>query len=217
MTDRQPRDLAPSVRRRLLNLSRQNGRPFDEVLQYFAMERFLFRLGHTEYAQRLTLKGAALLRVWGLSSPRPTRDLDFLGRLDATPGALGAVVREVLEVRAEDGILFDRESLAAEQITLDNDYQGARVTVRGDLAGARFKLQIDVGIGDVAYPEPAWIDYPQMLDLGEPRVQVYRPETAVAEKLQAMVELGLRSDAEAACDTLEWRPGQRWAEKAGAA
>ncbi|MBE0418025.1 MAG: nucleotidyl transferase AbiEii/AbiGii toxin family protein, partial [Coriobacteriia bacterium] len=193
MKGRRTGEVAASVRQRLRDLARQAERPFDEVLQYFAMERFLFRLGCTDYAQRLTLKGAALLRVWGLPSPRPTRDLDFLGRLEATPEAMLAVVREVLAVDADDGVVFDREHLAAQPITLDDDYQGVRVTVRGSLAGARFKLQIDVGIGDVAYPEPAWIDYPQMLDLGEPRVQVYRPETAVAEKLQAMVELDLRN------------------------
>ena len=44
MTERPLRNVAASVRQRLMNTARETGRPFQDVLQYFAMERFLYRL-----------------------------------------------------------------------------------------------------------------------------------------------------------------------------
>ena len=54
------RDLGASVRQRLLNQARSQGRPFQELLQYFAMERFLYRLAKSPFADRFILKGAPL-------------------------------------------------------------------------------------------------------------------------------------------------------------
>lgn len=57
------KDMAASVRQRLLNKARTDKRPFAELLQYYAMERFLFRLSQSEHAQKFILKGALLLRI----------------------------------------------------------------------------------------------------------------------------------------------------------
>jgi hypothetical protein len=38
------KNVGAAVRQRLLNKARETGRPFNELLQYFAMERFLYRL-----------------------------------------------------------------------------------------------------------------------------------------------------------------------------
>ncbi len=72
-------NLPASVRQRLLNLSESTGDPFDLVLTRFALERFLYRLSISHYADQFILKGAMLLTAWGGSSHRPTRDLDLLG------------------------------------------------------------------------------------------------------------------------------------------
>ena len=58
------RDFAASVRQRLLNLARETGTEYNSVLQQYAVERFLFRLGASSEVDRFTLKGAALFRVW---------------------------------------------------------------------------------------------------------------------------------------------------------
>lgn len=60
------RNIAASVRQRLLDRARREGRPFDEVLQYFAMERFLYRLAQSAHSERFVLKGALMLRVSAL-------------------------------------------------------------------------------------------------------------------------------------------------------
>ncbi len=52
-------------------------------------------------------------------------------------------------------------------------------------------MQIDFGFGDAVIPSPVEISLPQMLDFGSPELLGYTPESAIAEKLQAMVELDL--------------------------
>jgi hypothetical protein len=46
------RDVSVSVRGRLENIAKQSNRPLQELMQYFAMERFLFRLSQSEHAER---------------------------------------------------------------------------------------------------------------------------------------------------------------------
>ncbi|MBN1876017.1 MAG: hypothetical protein JXA33_17465 [Anaerolineae bacterium] len=48
-------NIAASVHQRLLNQARAQGRPFDELLQYFALERFLYRLERSPYAAKCEL------------------------------------------------------------------------------------------------------------------------------------------------------------------
>ena len=187
MSQRAPTNIPASVRARLLNEARASGDSFDQVLQYFAIERFLYRLSQTEWSERLIVKGAIMLRAWDSSLGRSTRDIDFLGRVDNSPEAVVEVVRECLAVEyPDDGIVFDRE-LEAAAINAERDYPGVRVVLRGNLDGATFKLQLDVAIDDAVVPDPAWIDYPTLLDLDTPRILAYQPTTALAEKYETIV------------------------------
>lgn len=80
MTRNPAQNLAASVHQRLLNNAKATNRPFNELLQYFAMERFLYRLSQSPHADKFILKGALMITVWDAPSPRPTRDIDFLGK-----------------------------------------------------------------------------------------------------------------------------------------
>ena len=73
------KNTAASVLARLRNRAEMMERPFAEVLQYYAMERFLYRLSKTRYAEKFILKGGLLFYVWNLPLRRPTRDIDFRG------------------------------------------------------------------------------------------------------------------------------------------
>ncbi len=73
------RNIAASVRQKLKNHAAQDKRPFAELLQYYAMERFLYRLTQSNHADRFVLKGALMLRVWQSPQFRPTMDIDMLG------------------------------------------------------------------------------------------------------------------------------------------
>lgn len=185
------RNIPASVRARLLSEAKKRGESYDQMLQYFAIERFLYRLSRTQWGERLVVKGAIMLRAWGTPMGRPTRDIDFLGEIDNSPVAVERAVRECLAVvYPDDGLVFDTE-IETNEINVADRYPGARVVLRGNLDGGTFRLQLDIGIDDAVVPDPEWVDYPTMLDLDAPRILAYRPATALAEKFETIVSKGL--------------------------
>lgn len=185
------RNNAASIRQRLLNHSKANKKPFNEILQYYAMERFLYRLSLSQHKNKFILKGALMLRLWDASESRPTMDIDMLGRTSNETENILQQIREMLSVEVdEDGICFDAATLQAEQIKEDADYQGVRVLFKGNLDTAKIHMQIDVGFGDVVYPLPETSAMPTILNLPAPELLVYSKETVIAEKFEAMVKLG---------------------------
>jgi hypothetical protein len=191
VTERKLANVAASVRQRLLNRARHEGRPLQELATLYAMERFLFRLGRSSHADRFVLKGGLMTLTWAREYARVTRDIDLLGWGVNSVAAVAARMRDVVAVEVDDGVVFDAARVEASEITVEAAYVGVRVTCLGDLSGMRLHLQVDVGFGDVVVPAPDWIDYPQLLDLGVPRVLGYPPEATLAEKLHAIVVLGL--------------------------
>ncbi len=181
---------ATELRRRLKARANELGLDFQQALQYYAMERFLYRLSMTPWCKRFVVKGAVMLRVWDAAMARPTRDIDFLGAIDNTPAAVRAVVMDCLAVDVDDGLIFSQE-VSAEQITVEDRYPGVGVRIRGELSGARFTLRLDIGIDDATVPEPAWVNYPTLFNELVPHILAYQPPTAIAEKFEAMVNLGL--------------------------
>jgi len=182
---------AGDVRRRLRLRADELGLDFQQAIQYYAMERFLFRLSQSAWSERFIVKGALMLRDWDAAVARPTRDIDFLGHIENTPAAVREAVLECLAVAvADDGLVFSEE-IKVTQAMLDDRYPGLRVKIRGDLAGARFTMRLDVGVDDAVVPAPGWVDYPPLLDAPAPRILAYDPATAVAEKFESIVELGL--------------------------
>jgi hypothetical protein len=185
-------NLAASVHQRLLNLARTSNRPFNELLQYFAIERFLYRFSLSSYKEQFVLKGAQMLRAWESPLARPTMDIDMLaGQTANSIENLERIVRECCEIKVDDGVLFDTASLRAETISKEAEYQGVRIRVRGTLGKIILNVQVDFGFGDVVIPRPVPTELPQLLDLGAPRLLGYTPESAIAEKFQAMVALDI--------------------------
>ena len=185
-------NIAPSVHARLLNRAEAETRPFNELLQYYAMERFLYRLSRSEHAEHFILKGALMLQLWGGPLTRATKDIDLLGRNSATVGELIGTVRSCLEVAVDDdGLRFDPNDVTGETIRLTAHYDGVRIRCSARLGSARVALQIDVGFGDVITPDAQDIEYPTLLEFDAPRMLGYTPQTAIAEKLEAMVVLDM--------------------------
>jgi len=187
-----PKNIAASVRQRLLDKARETRRPFNELLQYFAMERFLYRLSRSPHANNFVLKGALMLTVWGAPLTRPTLDIDFLGQIENSIENITKVTREICQQEVEpDGIVFDVTNIEAERIAEDADYEGIRIRFRGSLDTARFVIQLDIGFGDIVIPSPEPANYPTLLDLPAPRLRGYSRESTIAEKFEAMVKLGI--------------------------
>lgn len=192
MTRRLPKNISASVRQRLLDKARETRRPFNELLQYFAMERFLYRLSRSPYANKFVLKGALMLIVWEAPLSRPTMDIDLLGRIDNSIETIVEVTRQICRHEVEpDGIVFDVTGIEAENIAEDADYEGIRIRFRGSLDTARFIIRLDIGFGDIVIPSPEPTNYPTLLDLPAPRLRGYSRESTIAEKFEAMVKLGI--------------------------
>ncbi len=186
-----PKNIAASVRQRLLNRSREDNRSFNELLQYYGMERFLYRLSVSEYAPHYILKGALMLRVWNSPEFRPTMDIDMLGKTGNDEANIIFQIREMMTIDVDpDGLSFDPESIQSERITEDADYEGIRIRFRGALGNARINMQIDIGFGDIVYPGPQRAELPCMLDAPAPSLLCYSRESAIAEKFEAMLTLG---------------------------
>ena len=184
------KNVAASVHQRLLNVARETGKPFIEVLQYFAMERLLYRLSRSGHKDSFVLKDALLFRVWDVPDSRATRYIDFLAFLDNSPENLAAIFREVCSIEGDDGLVFNPDSINARTIKEDADYEGVRVRFRGLLGKAKVTMQVDIGFGDKVHPNVVQADYPVLLDLPAPSLRMYPPETVAAEKVEAMVHLG---------------------------
>jgi predicted nucleotidyltransferase component of viral defense system len=185
------RNIAASVHQRLLNYAHATGRPFNEVLQYYALNRFLYRLGQSDYRDRFILKGALMLVAWDSPVTRPTRDIDLLGHVRNLPETVAEAMRSICALAMEeDGLRFNTRGLSAQRIIEGASYVGVRVRFTGYLGNARIPMQIDVGFGDALVPAPMEVQIPYILDLPPTVLLGYARESVIAEKLQIMVALG---------------------------
>ncbi|MEW7979691.1 MAG: nucleotidyl transferase AbiEii/AbiGii toxin family protein [Candidatus Sedimenticola endophacoides] len=192
MNDKRGKNLAASVRDRLLALARERGEDFQLLLTQYGLERLLYRLSQSNYRDRFILKGAMLFVLWGEQPHRATRDVDFLAFGDNSESGLEAIFRELCNVTVEDdGLTLMTDSVQVEVIRDETEYGGIRVKLFGDLAGARIPIQADIGFGDAVTPEAKEIKYPTLLGNPAPYLRAYPRETVVAEKYQALVNLGI--------------------------
>jgi len=192
MTKTPPKDIGASVRARLLGIARAQGEDFQLVLTRYANERLLFWLASSRHAQRFVLKGAALFTLWTGKPHRATRDLDLLGFGDPGVEHVREVFVDVLALEvAEDGVSYDLGSLAVGLIREEQEYGRVRVELVARITNAQVRLQVDVGFGDAITPEASVVEFPPLLDFPAPRLRAYPRETVVAEKLEAMVQLGM--------------------------
>jgi predicted nucleotidyltransferase component of viral defense system len=191
----QPRNLAASVRQRLLNLAIAQKEDFNLVLTRYGIERLLYRLERSAQGERFILKGAMLFILWSDTPHRTTKDVDLLCRGDNSIAEIEAVFRAVCQADVvPDGLEFDLTTVKGESIKVEREYPGVRIRLVAFITGTptRINLQIDVGFGDIVTPAPQLMRLPAMLsELPTPLLYAYNRETVIAEKFEAMVLLGI--------------------------
>ena len=185
-------NVAASVRQRLLNLARARKEDFGLLLTKYALERVLYRISQSTHRDLFVLKGALLFELWTDERYRPTRDADFLSTGDSDPARFAEIFKEICATLVpDDGLAFDPETVAAERIKEDADYEGVRVNFTGRLENARIPMQMDIGFGDAVTPAATEREFPVILENPPPVLLTYPRETVVAEKFEAMVKLGV--------------------------
>lgn len=154
MTKPAARNVAASVRARLLARSQRDGEDFQRALLRYGNERVLARIAGSPHAEKFVLKGASLFALWIDVPHRPTRDIDLLGYGPRQPEDWLPVFRDVCELAPaiDDGLDLHADSVQAALIREDQRYEGVRVTLLATLGNAKIALQVDIGYGDATYP-----------------------------------------------------------------
>lgn len=184
------KNIQASIQARLAQKGRETKRPFQEILEHYGMERFLYRLSRSSFSKKFILKGGLLLRAWDTPAARPTRDIDFLGYANNSTEEIIEIVQEICAIQFEqdDGLIF--RSFESETIREDANYEGVRVRLEGCLGSTKIPMQIDIGFGEVMVPGAQPIAFPTILDFPNAKLLGYPMESVVAEKLEAIVKLG---------------------------
>lgn len=185
-------NLNQSIKDRLKNVARAAGKDYNFICIQFMQERFLARLEKSKYRDQFVLKGALLLLAYDMPSVRPTKDIDFLGdQISNQTDEIESAIKQIAEIDLEDGVEFNGNQIEIDEITKDADYKGLRVRISASVGGDQQRLQIDIGFGDVIVHGPVEMSYPTLLDFDSPTVKAYSLESAIAEKFQAIVSLGI--------------------------
>ena len=183
---------ADSVKAKLKNFAVKSGLTFQEALTYFGLERTVYRISVSKYAEHFVLKGGIFLyAVYDRKFERATTDIDLLARRISNSGeTMKEVFKDILSQSVDDAVVFDTSTITVENITEFKEYHGLHVSVMGYLDRTKIPVEIDIGFGDIIYPGSVKMDFPVMLDMEIPSVNAYSIESAVAEKLEAIVHNG---------------------------
>jgi predicted nucleotidyltransferase component of viral defense system len=187
------KNIPASIHARLTNEAKKMRRPFGEILQYYGMERFLYRLSKTKYADSFVLKGGLSLYSWEMPLRRPTKDIDFLSLMDNRREIIEQVIKTALLVSVpEDGMNFDSTTLSIVETQVDADRSGIQAKFLGYLNKTRMPIHIDFGFSDELISEAHVINYPTLLHgMSYPQLVSYPIESVVAEKFHAMERFAL--------------------------
>ncbi len=187
------KNIEASVKAKLLVIAKKSERDFNTILLQYFQERFLYRLSISKARNNFVLKGAMLFRIYNMPASRPTVDIDFLGRNteNSEENLIGLLI-EVMLQDYPDGVRFDTSTIASEVIKESDDYQGVRIFCEAFLGKAKRRIHIDIGFGDIIVPKPTILEFPVLIDdFSIPKIITYTPESAIAEKFEAIVSLGI--------------------------
>ena len=185
------KEIAKSVRAKLLNITKRNNLVFQTVVTRYIYERLLYRLSISDYKDKFYLKGGTLLYAVEQELARPTLDVDFLGvKVKNDLVNIKNIFSEICSQRCEsDGVIFDCDSISAGQIAEDAKYKGVRITVTAHLDTIKQPMKMDVGFGDTIVPSAVELSYPCFMDeLPDVNIFAYSLESVVAEKFNAMID-----------------------------
>jgi predicted nucleotidyltransferase component of viral defense system len=181
---------AESIKAKLKKLADKAGKDFNYLLMRYLIERLLYRLSVSSYADNFILKGGLLLYAVLKPKARATRDIDLLAQqIINAPEELVRIFTDIAALPSDDAVFFDARTITVERINEDADYQGIRIKLTGYLDRSRHVLQFDIGFGDIVVPRPVSMTYPSLLDMEPPRLKAYTLESVLAEKFQAIIYL----------------------------
>lgn len=182
-----------SVKDRLKNQAKSSGRTMQDELVTYGLERTIYRLSVSNYAERFTLKGGIFLyALFDGNYARATMDIDLLAQqISNDAEKMKKVFHDIFSIECDDALRFDLDSLKVIYITEFKEYHGVNVSIMGYLDRTKVPVSIDIGFGDIIYPQRIQMFFPVLLDMDSPKVYAYSIYSVIAEKFEAFVSLGL--------------------------
>ena len=183
---------AASVKARLKNQAIACGKTFQEALTAYGLERTVYRLAVSEYVDRFTLKGGIFLyALFEGEFARVTRDIDLLARnMPNNAEDMRSVFENIFSIECDDALWYNIDTLVVKNITEFKKYHGVNVSIIAYLDNTRVPVSIDVGFGDVVYPNRVKMEFPVLLNMAVPEVYAYSIPSVISEKFEAIVSLG---------------------------
>ncbi len=183
---------AISVKDRLKNKAMESGKSFQEVLTLYGLERTIYRLSISEYKERFTLKGGIFLyAIFEGNFARETRDIDLLAKnIPNDTEDMKKVFESIFSIECDDALKYNLDTIDVKAITEFKEYSGINVSVTAYLDKTKVPISIDIGFGDIVYPDRVMMDFPVLLDMEVPAVYAYSISSVIAEKYEAIVSLG---------------------------
>ena len=184
---------AISVKERLKKQAIEDGKTMQDKLVTYGLERTIYRLSVSNYVERFTLKGGIFLyALFHGEYTRATTDIDLLAqRIPNDAEELTNVFNDIFSIECNDALRFDLNTLEVIDITELKEYHGVNVSIMGYLDRTKVPVSIDIGFGDVVYPERMKMEFPVLLDMEVPEIYAYSIYSVIAEKIEAFVSLGL--------------------------
>lgn len=184
---------AISIKDRLKNNAKESGRTMQDELVTYGLERTIYRLSISKYAEHFTLKGGIFLyALFDGNFARATMDIDLLAQHLANDAKkMKKVFSDIFSIECDDALRFDLDSLDVINITEFKEYHGVNISIMGYLERTRVPISIDIGFGDVVYPKRMRMNFPVLLDMESPEIYAYSIYSVIAEKFEAFVSLGL--------------------------
>ena len=182
-----------SIKDRLRNQSKKDGTTFQDKLLTYGLERTLYRISTSPYNSKFTLKGGSFLYyAFGGKYARTTVDMDLLAQNTKNDEEeIGGIFKRIFEMQSDDGLFYDIKTLKVRRITEFKEYHGVKVTINAYLDKTLIPISIDIGFGDVIYPDRKEIVFPVLLNNEIPHIYAYSIYSTIAEKYEAIVSLGL--------------------------
>ncbi|WP_319756383.1 nucleotidyl transferase AbiEii/AbiGii toxin family protein [uncultured Sphaerochaeta sp.] len=181
-----------SLKAQLRNYAIRTNHTFQDVLILYGIERMVYRISISKYVENFTLKGGIFLyALYDKNFARSTADVDLLAHHTSNDiESMRSIFGEIIACEADDGLNFDAKTLEFQIISQVKAYHGVRVSVRAYLDRTRIPISLDIGFGDVVYPERVQLGFPTILGTDEPVIFAYSIESVIAEKFEAIVQLG---------------------------
>lgn len=183
---------AESVKARLKNLAAKTGHTFHEALTYYGLERTIYRISVSPYAEHFILKGGIFLyAIFDGDYQRATTDIDLLARrISNSRDEMKAIFKDIPAQDIDDSLIFDPDKISVTDITEFKKYHGLHISAVGYLGRTKIPVAIDIGYGDVIYPDVKKILFPVILNMEPPKINAYSLESSIAEKLEAIIHNG---------------------------